>query len=337
MDLSIQESNQSREAGLCFEPGDGFVVTSYIEEVVDSALAYLQAGYPVHLSGPAGTGKTTLAFHIASKLGGNVTLIHGDDEFGTSDLVGKDSGYSKKKLYDNFIHSVIRSEEVMQTTWKDNPLTHACRNGDILIYDEFNRTKPEANNVLLSVLQHGILGVPKRGGRGNGYVEVHPDFRAIFTSNPEEYAGTHKTQDALIDRLITIQLHHFDRETEIRIVSARSGIVQDDAEIIVDIIRKLRTLGVNNHRPSIRAGIMIGRILAVRGGRAAWDNPIFRRICQDVLNANTIKVTRDGKLIVQEKISEIIQKVCNKKNADTQEELPFVPVKYCGLTEGKER
>lgn len=261
MDTIVNENTQLEEPGLCLEPSNGFVVTPCIEEVVESALAYLQAGYPVHLSGPAGTGKTTLAFHVAAKLGRNVTLIHGDDEFGTSDLIGKDSGYSKKKLYDNFIHSVVRSEEVMQTIWKDNPLTNACKNGNILIYDEFNRTKPEANNVLLSVLQEGILGVPKRGGQRSGYIEVHPEFRAIFTSNPEEYAGTHKTQDALMDRLVTIQIHHFDCETEIKILIARSGISREDAETIVNIIRKLRSMGVNNHRPSIRTGIMIARIL----------------------------------------------------------------------------
>ncbi len=330
MDTIANESNQSNEAGICLEPSNGFVVTPCIEEMVESALAYLQAGYPVHLSGPAGTGKTTLAFHIAAKMERNVTLIHGDDEFGTSDLVGKDNGYRKKKLYDNYIHSVIRSEEVMQTIWKDNPLTHACKNGNILIYDEFNRTRPEANNVLLSVLQEGLLNIPKCGhGRGNGFVEVHPDFRAIFTSNPEEYAGTHKTQDALMDRLITIQIHHFDRETEVEIVVARSGIPREDAEIIVDIIRKLRNLGVNNHRPSIRTGIMIARILAYRGCRAAWDDFIFRRVCQDVLNANTIKVTRDGKLIVQEKIAEVVQKVCSMRTVTNNEE---VSVQYCGLT-----
>ena len=98
-----------------------------------------------------------------------------------------------------------------------------------------------------------------------------------------------------MDRLVTIQIHHFDRETEIKIVEARSGLPREDAEIIIDIIRKLRNMGVNNHRPSIRAGIMIARILAYRGGHAAWNDPLFLRICQDVLNTNTIKITRDGK------------------------------------------
>ena len=98
---------------------------------------------------------------------------------------------------DNFIHSVLKTEEEMKTLWMDNRLTTACRNGDTLIYDEFTRSRPEANNALLSVLSEGILNLPKLRRNGEGYLEVHPAFRAIFTSNPEEYAGVHKTQDAL--------------------------------------------------------------------------------------------------------------------------------------------
>lgn len=331
----IETHEQAHESGVSLEPSNGFVVTPQIEEIVESAFAYLQAGYPVHFSGTAGTGKTTLAFHVASRLERPVTLIHGDDEFKTSDLVGKHDGYRKKKLYDNFIHSVVKSEEEMQTIWADNRLTSACRNGHVLIYDEFNRSRPEANNVLLSVLQEGVLSAPKRSRYGSGHLEVHPDFRTIFTSNPEEYAGTHKAQDALIDRLVTIQIHHFDRETEIKIVKARSGISREDAEIIIDIIRKLRNMGVNNHRPSIRAGIMIARILAHRGGHAAWSDTIFRRICQDVLNTNTIKISRDGKTLMQEKISDIIQKVCKSRDENNTEELTFIPETYCGSAAGE--
>src|SRR5712692_1150436 len=203
------------------EPSEGFVLTAYLREVTTRALAYLHAGYAVHLSGTAGTGKTTLAFHLAAELGRPVTLIHGDSEFGTSDLVGKDSGYRKFKLIDNYIHSVLKTEENVNTLWVDNRLTTACQNGHTLIYDEFNRSRPEANNALLSVLEEKILNLPGLRRSGNGYLEVHPDFRAIFTSNPEEYAGVHRTQDALMDRLITIQMGNFDRETEIQIATSQ--------------------------------------------------------------------------------------------------------------------
>src|SRR5713226_8272100 len=93
------------------EPGERFVLTPYVQELTARALAYLEAGYAVHFAGPAGSGKTTLAFHVAARLGRPVTLIHGDDEFRSSDLVGKDSGYRKYKLIDNYIHSVMKTEE----------------------------------------------------------------------------------------------------------------------------------------------------------------------------------------------------------------------------------
>ena len=205
------------------EQSEGFVDTPEVQEVTERALMYLQVGYPVHLAGPAGTGKTTLAFHVAAQLGRPLVLINGDDEFGSSDLLGRDSGYRKMLLVDNFIHSVLKQEETMQTTWVDNRLTTACANGYTLIYDEFTRSRPEANNALLSVLEEKILNLPKLRRRGEGYMQVHSDFKAIFTSNPEEYAGVHKTQDALMDRLITISLGHFDRETEIEIAISKGG------------------------------------------------------------------------------------------------------------------
>ena len=66
-------------------------------------------------------------------------LIHGDDEFGSSDLVGRDTGYRKLRLVDNFIHSVSEDGGRMNTLWVDNRLTTACQKGFTLIYDEFNR------------------------------------------------------------------------------------------------------------------------------------------------------------------------------------------------------
>lgn len=292
------------------EASDEFVATPHIRELAERALAYLSVGYAVHFAGPAGTGKTTLAFHVAAQLGRPVTLIHGDDEFGSSDLVGKDAGYRKSKLIDNYIHSVLRTEENMNTLWVDNRLTTACSNGNTLIYDEFNRSRPEANNALLSVLEERILNLPALRPSGAGYLEVHPEFRAIFTSNPEEYAGVHKTQDALMDRLVTLSLGNFDRETEIQIAIAKSSLPRGDAEVIVDIVRELRGTGVNNHRPTIRATIVIARILAHRQARARLEDPVFQWVCHDVLTTETAKVTRDGQSLMADKIDESMARVC---------------------------
>jgi len=294
------------------EASDEFVCTPHVKDLTDRAMAYLSVGYSVHFAGAAGTGKTTLAFHVAAKLDQPVILIHGDDEFGSSDLVGKDAGYRKSKLVDNFIHSVVKTEEEMRSFWVDNRLTTACRDGYTLIYDEFTRSRPEANNVLLSILEEKILNLPSLRRNGEGYLEVHPSFRAIFTSNPEEYAGVHKTQDALLDRMITIPVDHYDRETEIRITVAKSGVPTTDAEVIVDVIRELRGIGVNNHRPTIRACIAIAKVLAHLGGTAKSSDSAFKWICHDVLTRDTVKVTRSGESIMPQKVDEIIRKVAKR-------------------------
>ena len=290
------------------KPRDGFIKTGMVQKITERARSYLLAGYPVHFSGAAGTGKTTLALHLAASLERPVILIHGDDEFVSSDLVGGNQGYHRSRLVDNYIHSVLKTEDDMKKQWVDNRLTTACRNGMTLVYDEFTRSRPEANNVLLSVLEERVLDLPH--GSGDSYLQVHPDFRAIFTSNPEEYVGVHKTQDALMDRMITIHLGHYDLRTEVAIVMGRSGLDEEQARRIVGLVREIRQLGVRNYKPNIRACIMIARMTKMQGARAAADDRVFSHICKDVLNMETIKVTHEGKTLVPEKVEEYIQKTC---------------------------
>ena len=130
-----------------------FVETAAVQDLRNRALGYLRAGFPVHFRGPAGSGKTTLAFHVAAQLGRPVVFLTGDDEMTTSNLVGGQFGYQYRKVVDRFIHTVLKYEEDATRQWSDNRLTTACREGHTLIYDEFTRSRPEANNILLGVLE----------------------------------------------------------------------------------------------------------------------------------------------------------------------------------------
>ena len=286
-------------------PSEEFIETPPVKKIIDRAMSYLEAGVPVHLTGPTGTGKSTLAMHLAYKLKQPMMLMFGDEELGTSDLVGDKMGYRRSKLIDNFIHSVLKTEENVSQRWVDNRLTTACKEGLTLVYDDFNRSRPEANNALLSVLEEGILTLPPSEEEA-GYIKVHPNFKAIFTSNPHEYAGVHKTQDALLDRMVSIHLDYFDEETEQAIVVARTAITLEDAAKIVGILRDFRQMVGLCQAISIRPGITIAKILKQKGVPAEKHNPLFVDICVDALISG--KHNSDDREKLTEAVTGLIQK-----------------------------
>ncbi|PKO21429.1 MAG: gas vesicle protein GvpN [Chloroflexi bacterium HGW-Chloroflexi-1] len=308
---------------LRLQPAASFVETPFVRELTERALAYLAAGFPVHFRGPAGSGKTTMAMHVASQLDRPVMLMMGDDEFITSDLVGKEKGFRRRRVVDNYVHTVLKTEEDMTQHWVSNRLTLACQEGLTLVYDEFTRSRPEANNVLLSVLEEGLLVLPSMPSK-SGYVRVNPGFSAIFTSNPEDYVGVHKSQDALLDRMITIDLEYFDRETEMAITRARAGLPAADAARIVDLVRGFRASGQYEIKPTVRKCLMIGKVMAVRHARASAADPIFRLICLDVLGSEpmfsddpTVRSSQQRDLI-----EGLIEKTCPPEGLPAWEDVP---------------
>ena len=288
----------------------GFVETPFIEDIVQRAMTYITASFPIHFRGASGTGKTTLAMHVASKIGRPVVMIHGDEESSTSDLVGGEYGYRKRKVIDNFIHTVLKTEEDMTRRWVDNRLTVAAKYGFTLIYDEFTRSRPEANNVLLAVLQEKMLDLPAARD-GESYLRVHPDFTAIFTSNPEEYAGVYRSQDALRDRMITLDLDHFDEETEIGITEAKSGLERPDAEKIVRIVRDLRESGACEVAPTVRGCVMVAKAATVQGCSISSRDDMFRQLCLDILASESSRVgSKDQTSRVKAVLTELIDRCC---------------------------
>ncbi|RFU67308.1 gas vesicle protein GvpN [Peribacillus saganii] len=252
------------------------------EDLLSRALKYLKAGYPIHLTGPSGTGKTSLALALAKRRKRPVMLIHGNHELNNKDLIGDFTGYTSKKVVDNYVRSVYKRDESVTETWRDGRLLEAVKNGYTLVYDEFTRSQPAANNIFLSILEEGIL--PLYGTKlTEPFVRVHPEFCVIFTSNPDEYAGVYQTQDALLDRLITIFIDHKEREHEAAIVSAKADLEMKSAIAITTLVSELRKECKADSGPSLRASLMIARLASEENIPIDGTNSAFQRLCTDIL------------------------------------------------------
>jgi gas vesicle protein GvpN len=283
-----------------------FVSTPAIERIVVRALRYLQSGFSVHLRGPAGTGKTTLALHLADLLARPMMLVYGDDEFKTSDLIGGQTGYTRKKVVDNFIHSVVKVEDELRQSWIDSRLTLACREGFTLIYDEFNRSRPEVNNVLLSALEEKLLVLPPSNNRSE-YLRVNPDFRAIFTSNPEEYVGVHDTQDALLDRLITINIPEPDELTQQEILVQKTACDRSTASTIIELVKQFRSKTQSDKISGLRSCLMLAKICQEHEIVASPENLEFRDLCADILLSRAPVDLQTATQTLWESLNELLQ------------------------------
>jgi gas vesicle protein GvpN len=277
----------------------------------------------VHLRGPAGTGKTTLALHLADLLKRPIMLVFGDDEFKTSDLIGKQSGYVRKKVVDNFIHNVVKVEDELRQNWVDSRLTLACREGFTLVYDEFNRSRPEVNNVLLSALEEKLLVLPPSHNRTE-YIRVNPHFRAIFTSNPEEYCGVHATQDALLDRLITITIPEPDELTQQEILVQKTEIDRAGAALIVRLVKTFRQQTQTDRADKtsgLRACLLIAKICHDHAIEVNPSDVEFRDLCSDVLLSRVALPLPEATTQLGELLNELL----------TQEGTPERAVSRCTL------
>jgi len=256
-----------------------FVETEQVRKLKDRVKLWINAGYPPHIVGPTGCGKTTLAMQVAKELGRPTVWINGDEQMTTTDLIGGYSEMEAESVRDRFIHNVMLAKDRTKYTWVDNPLTLACKYGYTLVYNEFSRAKPGANNVILSVLEEKILELPTMFGEER-YIKVHPDFNIIFTSNSIEYAGVHRPQDALLDRMVDICMDYYDFDTEIKIVQAHTGMPPQEAEKVVKVVRILREKLAEPHKPGTRAEIMVCQGLRAMDGYSKKD---LEQIYMDVL------------------------------------------------------
>jgi len=287
------------------------VQDSQTKELLSRSLRYMNAGYCIHFTGPTGVGKTALALALAKRRSRPIMVIHGNHELNNRDLLGDFSGFTSKKLVDNYVRSVYKKEENVTETWQDGRLLEAAKKGYTLIYDEFTRSNPETNNLFLSILEEGVI--PLYGTKKLAPFErVHPEFSVIFTSNPEEYAGVYRTQDALLDRVITISVDYKTPAKEAVILSGKLGIKKQDAKVVTSLLAELRKSCPDRHSLSLRSAVMIAQIARDEKIPMKGTNEEFQQLCLDVLQHKLGLCLKDTHDNPQEEAKNQIINVCKK-------------------------
>ncbi len=146
------------------------------------------------LTGPMGSGKSSLVVQTAARLNLNLVQVNAKRRLEIADLVG---------------HLTVLGGDVQ---FQDGPLTTALRNGWWLLLNEADLVDPGELAGLNTILDGGPLVIPENGGE---VVYPAPGFGLIGTANTVGlgdsaglYVGTQRMNAAFLDRFWVVEVDY---------------------------------------------------------------------------------------------------------------------------------
>jgi len=170
-------------------------------------LAFLGAphGDGLYLTGPTGSGKTSLLEQVAARLQWGVHTVTGHGRLELNDLLGQ---------------YMLMEGGAMQ--WIDGPLTLAVRLGHILLINEIDAVDPAE----LIGLNDIVEGKPLTLAQTGTVIVPHPKFRLVATGNSAgngDQSGLHqgvlRQNLAFMDRFRLIEVAYPEPEDELTLLT----------------------------------------------------------------------------------------------------------------------
>lgn len=209
----------------------------FIKETVRDVRAFLMtpSSDALYITGPTGSGKTSIVLQMASRLNWPVQQITAHGRMELTDLVGHHTLVSTKP----------GEAPIMQ--YVHGPLPTAMKNGHILLINEIDLMDPSELSGLNDVLDGRPLVISQNAGE---IITPHPMFRVIVTGNSAGggdatglYQGVQMQNLAAMDRYRFVHVGYPKAEVEKAIIKrALSHIPDNVSEKMVDIANKVRTL-----------------------------------------------------------------------------------------------
>jgi cobaltochelatase CobS len=170
-------------------------------------LAFLGSanGDGLYLTGPTGSGKTSLLEQVCARLHWGVHSITGHGRLELNDLLGQfllvDGGAMK---------------------WIDGPLTLAVRLGHVLLINEIDTVDPAELIGLNEIVEGKPLMLPQTGD----VIHPHPKFRLVATGNSAGagdpsglYQGVLRQNLSFLDRFRLMEVGYPDPDDELKLLA----------------------------------------------------------------------------------------------------------------------
>ncbi|MDF1556956.1 MAG: MoxR family ATPase [ANME-2 cluster archaeon] len=199
------------------------------DESILRALRYIELGYPIMFYGPPGNGKTSIAEHILTSLGG------GEDSY---IKVEASEGMTEYHMIGGF-HPLAMSgnaELAERFTYKEGAVTRALKSKRNLLIDEFTRAPSSAYSGLFMLLSTGSLPLEFQ----EKVLKKTKDWIILSTANFGD-EGTFKLSAALKRRFMPIYVGYTSRATEQNVIKKITPILPGEIlEAILEFAEETR-------------------------------------------------------------------------------------------------